>query len=163
MLGQRPGSKRSQILHETVFSIMPIASPSAMGATITIEFTGVVSIVPTVPRDGSIDPGSPVSGSVSVSTTRGPNTYPNPKTGIAPLIGWVSDRTSTYPTCRKRSFSLIFPRSLVLRKSKRSGHRRRTRVTESPDDSVRFRSRKSLTSELLPCCCPSGRTTEVAL
>ncbi len=49
-----------------------------------------------------------------------------PETGVDSLTGWVVDRTSTYRTCRERSFSLLCPQmfsdfwTVLLRESSRS-------------------------------------------
>jgi hypothetical protein len=90
MFDRRLDSRRSWALHAALFSIMLVVSSSAMGATITIEFTGIASIVATTLRDGSIDVGSSVSGSVSFSTNPGPNTYPNPGIG---RYEYIDDQT----------------------------------------------------------------------
>ena len=81
MSDRRLASGRPWALHAVLFSIILVVSSPAMGATITIEFTGIASIVAANLRDGPIDVGSSVSGSVSFSTNPGPNTYPNPGLG----------------------------------------------------------------------------------
>lgn len=81
MPGQPLASKVPRAPSYLLFALLLTVSSTAIGSTITIDFTGTVSILPTALRDGSTAVGSSVSGSISFATDPGSNTYPNPGVG----------------------------------------------------------------------------------